>query len=176
MRADKTDEPISGAAPASQPVLANAYPQALAGGAQSTAPYRGVIDPQSGETDIELTAKLIEQVAIRMDGSSWTGPGGDSFNHAIPCGYTYLAQFAAHDMTLNSRPVMELFSAPASENLRSRALMLDTLYGGGPQALPHCHAQADDPTETPVKLRLEAVRMGSRKGPLRDIGRLLETT
>ncbi|MGB8819042.1 MAG: peroxidase family protein, partial [Rhizobiaceae bacterium] len=42
--------------------------------------------------------------------------------------------------------------------------------------LPHCHAQADDPTETPVKLRLEAVRMGSRKGPLRDIGRLLETT
>ena len=59
--------------------------------------------------------------------------------------------------------------------MAARALMLDALYGGGPQVLPPCHAQPDDPTEAAVKLRLEPVRIGSRQGPKRDIGRLMET-
>lgn len=113
-------------------------------------------------------------IAILMDGQ--TGPlNGDGFNHSIPCGYTYLAQFSAHDLTLNSRALPEN-NQGGPDNLRTRALMLDALYGSGPQAVPHCHALPDDPTETPVKLRLEPVRSGSRKGPKRDIGRLLETT
>jgi hypothetical protein len=54
--------------------------------------------------------------------------------------------------------------------------MLDTLYGMGPQTSPHCHAWPEDPAETPVLLRLEPVRIGSRAGPLRDIGRMTDKT
>lgn len=124
--------------------------------------------PQDRLSENEIATAL----AMLMDASS--GPlNGDGFNHAIPCGYTYFAQFAAHDMTLNSRPLPDIV-AVAPDNLRARALMLDALYGGGPQALPHCHAQPDDPTEPAVKLRLAPVRIGSREGPERDIGRLME--
>lgn len=120
------------------------------------------------------TEELAEQLAIRMDGSARPAAGAESFNHAIPCGYTYLAQFAAHDLTMSSMHKAELGGHPAQNNLRARALMLDTLYGGGPQMSPHCHAYPADMSETPVNLRLEPVRMGSRAGPLRDIGRMID--
>jgi Animal haem peroxidase len=56
-------------------------------------------------------------------------------NPFIPAGYTYLLQLVAHDVVQTSVP----FWAAAelglgSRNLRSSALLLDTLYGGGPSA------------------------------------------
>lgn len=125
-----------------------------------------VIDPDREATIASALSAMMDALPAPLN--------GDGFNHAIPCGYTYLAQFAAHDMTLNSRPLPDN-SVVRPDNLRARALMLDALYGGGPQALPHCHAQPDDPTEPAVKLRLSPVRIGSREGPKRDIGRLMET-
>jgi Animal haem peroxidase len=149
------------------------YPALLNGPETTPEPYRGVLMRDGGGADIRLTEALVEQLAIRMDGNIRRGEDDGSFNKAIPSGYTYLAQFAAHDMTMNSRAAASLFSPPAQENLRSRALMLDTLYGTGPQTSPHCHAWPEDPGGMPVHLRLEPVRVGSRAGPLRDIGRMI---
>lgn len=139
--------------------------------------YPSLFDPpQRGQSLAESHRENDIAAALSLLMDATTVPlNGDGFNHAIPCGYTYLAQFAAHDMTLNSRPLPDAGGAGGPDNLRARPLMLDALYGGGPQALPHCHAQPDDPTEPAVKLRLEPVRIGSRKGPKRDIGRLMET-
>ncbi len=55
-------------------------------------------------------------------------------NPNIPAGYTYLFQLVAHDLTKNTslpgvmdEPIQKNFNA------RRRGLLLDTLYGGGPQ-------------------------------------------
>ncbi len=152
------------------------YPGALPGIGGEHGAYCGVVSRDGSGPDIKQTGALMEQLAIRMDGNIRRGEDGGSFNEAIPSGYTYLAQFTAHDLTMNSRAAVDLFCPPAQENLRSRALMLDTLYGTGPQTSPHCHAWPEDPTETPVHLRLEPVRIGSRAGPLRDIGRFIDRT
>ena len=152
------------------------YQGAFPGAGGIPGAYCGVVSRDGSGPDVKLTGALMEQLALRMDGNIRRSEDGNSFNVAIPAGYTYLAQFAAHDLTMNSRTETDLFCPPAQENLRSRALMLDTLYGTGPQTSPHCHAWPEDPTEPPVHLRLEPVRIGSRAGPLRDIGRLIDKT
>ena len=60
-------------------------------------------------------------------------------NPSIPSGYTYLLQFIAHDMvdTVRSMSLAKgeagtIVAAPAFRNARKRSLMLDTLYGDGP--------------------------------------------
>ena len=150
------------------------YPCAFSALASVPGIYCGVVSRDGSGPDVKLTGALIEHLAIRMDGNIRRGEDGGSFNTSIPSGYTYLAQFAAHDLTMNSRAAVDLFCPPTQENLRSRALMLDTLYGTGPQTSPHCHAWPEDPTEPPVHLRLEPVRIGSKAGPLRDIGRMID--
>jgi hypothetical protein len=62
-------------------------------------------------------------------------PAGD--NAAIAAGYTYLGQFIDHDITLDTTPFPEREADPlATENFRTPALELDSVYGNGPGAHP----------------------------------------
>lgn len=66
--------------------------------------------------------------------ASWENP-------SIPSGYTYLLQFIAHDMadTVRSAAIADDGFSPDFRNVRQRPLMLDTLYGNGPDENTHAY-------------------------------------
>jgi hypothetical protein len=99
-------------------------------------------------------------------------------NSGIPSGYTYLLQFIAHDM-IDS---VVSFSAeggalsPGSRNARSASLLLDTLYGPGPDECPHAYQLGKRIGHIPrTHLRLGArhqrVPAGNNYCPYQDIAR-----
>jgi hypothetical protein len=57
----------------------------------------------------------------------------------MPAGYTYLAQFAAHDLSFDSTSTSALRADPT--NLRTPRFDLDCLYGAGPTDQPYMFAQ-----------------------------------
>ncbi len=64
-------------------------------------------------------------------------PNDTDENPNIPAGYTYLLQFAAHDLVDTTVPFWLAVSAGIdSRNMRHDALQLDALYGGGPTTCP----------------------------------------
>jgi hypothetical protein len=73
------------------------------------------------------------------------GASGKTDNPGLPSGYTYLLQLIAHDMvdtvraatiaSVDGRSVM----APDFYNTRERPLLLDTIYGAGPDECPHAY-------------------------------------
>ncbi len=64
-----------------------------------------------------------------------SSPEGE--NHGVPAGYTYLAQFVDHDITLDLTPLDQSSKDPlATQNFRSPALDLDSIYGPGPALAP----------------------------------------
>jgi hypothetical protein len=66
------------------------------------------------------------------------GVGGD--NDQIPAGYTYLGQFIDHDITLDTTPLSQQMADPlATQNFRTPALDLDSLYGDGPGIHPYLY-------------------------------------
>lgn len=76
----------------------------------------------------------------------------------IPSGYTYLAQFATHDMVLSlARPSGPGEPATPSRNMRHSPLLLDTLYAGGPAAMPIAYALEEGGDR--VRLRIGRVRV-----------------
>jgi hypothetical protein len=99
-------------------------------------------------------------------------PDGKAHNERIPAGYTYLAQLVAHDVVQTATPIpMENDQRLWRRNLRTNRLMLDTLYGGGPDTHPlayaiESHRGADGRHEwmDRVRLRLSRVRPVSRPG------------
>jgi Animal haem peroxidase len=67
-------------------------------------------------------------------------------NPSLPSGYTYLLQLIAHDMV--DSVIAFSFGAgdiarPEFANARRRPLMLDTLYGDGPDECPHAYVSND---------------------------------
>lgn len=83
-------------------------------------------------------------------------PGTDlDDNPFIPSGYTYLLQLVAHDAVQTSVP----FWAAAqlglgSRNLRSSPLILDTLYGGGPNAAAVAYRTSGNSAGDRTRLRV----------------------
>ncbi len=68
------------------------------------------------------------------------GPEGD--HPALPAGYTYLGQFVDHDITLDTTPLDQQRADPlATQNFRTPALDLDSLYGDGPGLHPYLYAK-----------------------------------
>lgn len=61
-------------------------------------------------------------------------------NRAIPAGYTYLAQLVAHDLVLNttSLPLIARFAGHLQRDYRVERMVLDTIYGAGPDAGTPC--------------------------------------
>ena len=112
--------------------------------------------PQSGEAyrgfgladgnACARTRELLDRLAQRMEEPfGWTAAAGDASsedeNPNIPSGYTYLSQFAAHDLSFIGSPLPGMSgSLSGEENFRAFALRLDTVYGGGPLDKPSSYA------------------------------------
>lgn len=92
----------------------------------------------------------------------------------VPAGYTYLYQFAAHDMThsaLEARPLGGP-SNPQSD-LRREALVLETLFGGGPSGCRHAYDMRNANGAYPLRLGhfRDPVDQCVRLPPSRDLPR-----
>jgi hypothetical protein len=83
-------------------------------------------------------------------------------NPSLPSGYTYLLQLVAHDMadTVRSAAIADEGFHPDFRNVRHRALMLDTLYGNGPDESTHAYCLHRHKQDIP--------RSTLRTGPLRE--------
>ncbi|ANN57060.1 hypothetical protein A9174_09970 [Mesorhizobium loti NZP2037] len=118
-------------------------------GADEAKLYHGLETPWATQC---LFAKLLRRMSAASAG------GGNKTNERIPAGYTYLAQFAAHDIIRNSS-LSPLLAAHEAErrNEREEALLLDVLYGGGPFSDPGLYVVAKPG---------EVVRSLMRTGPM----------
>ena len=71
------------------------------------------------------------ELGTAMKDAAPTDTAGD--NPDIPGGFTYLGQFVDHDITLDLTPLDQQTADPlATQNFRTPALDLDSLYGPGP--------------------------------------------
>jgi len=81
------------------------------------------------------------------------GRRGGDFNHAVPAGYTYLAQFVDHDITFD--PTSRLGGHAAARrlpNFRTPRFDLDSLYGTGPADQPFLYDWRRSQARPGVKL------------------------
>ena len=86
----------------------------------------------------DATNALLRRLAFSMKRNT---PQEES---AMPAGYTYLAQFATHDLVFNPTRVPNLFDGlTVRQDQRHQRLMLETLYGGGPGVCPHLFRRQD---------------------------------
>jgi hypothetical protein len=124
----------------------------------------------------QMMAGLARRLSIPY---KWTAPlleGRPIWeNPDLPAGYTYLAQFIAHDCVFTSRPTGAL--ADVALGLRSRRnslLCLETIYGDGPDASPAAYAAGNQGQNIRNKFVLsQASIAGAINGSCRhrDIGR-----
>ena len=95
-------------------------------------------------------------------------------NPLIPAGYTYVAQFLAHDCVNSSIPTSALGNHRNVRNGRSVPFELETLYGGGFDGCAHAIQPGGDDELAPSKLVLGNIRMAEQANgqcPFRDIAR-----
>lgn len=78
----------------------------------------------------------LDPVAPRPEGAE---PIDISENPGIPSGYTYLLQLVAHDLVASTVSLSVGTARAAVENVRGQALMLDTIYGSGPDLTPDAY-------------------------------------
>jgi hypothetical protein len=91
--------------------------------------------PEFAASDAALAA-----LAETMKESDPGDPGGNNPN--VPAGFTYLGQFVDHDITLDLTSISEKERDPeATENFRTPALDLDSVYGRGPDGSPQLYAR-----------------------------------
>ena len=138
--------------------------------------YAGI--QTDGQLDIEKTDILFKNIAhLMLYRGAETAYGFSGDNEAIPAGYTYLAQFAAHDLTINSEMRPNIDGAHSPVNMRTEALMLETLYGRGPVVCAHCYDYADKASGVDARLSLNPVNVEAATPvlagdqPRRDIAR-----
>ncbi|MEE9589470.1 MAG: peroxidase family protein [Hyphomicrobiaceae bacterium] len=79
--------------------------------------------------------------ALRRLGRSMVEPRGQGAHPAgdseMPAGYTFLAQFIDHDITLDTTSMLNMpVEVEEIENARTVDLDLDSVYGGGPERAP----------------------------------------
>lgn len=86
-----------------------------------------------------LTASddALEALANAMKDADPRSPGGNS---KIPAGITYFGQFIDHDVTLDVTPLAEKRADRSGKtNFRTPRVDLDSLYGLGPDVMPHLY-------------------------------------
>jgi Animal haem peroxidase len=103
----------------------------------------GTIAASDREKAHALLSKLSTRTQLQdLSGRSPSGFWKDSLrphlppeaNPRLPSGYTYLLQLMAHDM-VDTGPVA-MVAGVSAPNARLRPLMLDTIYGAGPDVVP----------------------------------------
>jgi Animal haem peroxidase len=138
---------------------------------------------EDGIVDPDALHRLLAVLSRRINLSS---PAADSIseNKNLPSGYTYLMQLIAHDLvdsvTSVRRDGADL--RPTTRNVRQSALMLDTLYGPGPEELPHAYAVTDADISAAGIVPRSQLRVGVRQPqldqnpttycPYRDLARM----
>lgn len=157
--------------------MAHGLEQALSGRAQKTNSWQYFLKVQPSKSHTfmpsasrEEALSVLERLAHRMyvEGLMM---GAEVNNEWIPAGYTYLGQLLAHDMSFNAAP----FSKTDEEflvlkNLRSAALDLDCIYGGGPSISPQLYQfdpKQTDPSQR-TRLRIGYTRTPSRRSEQED--------
>ncbi len=118
--------------------------------ADSAGAMDGVIAPETRRAAHLLLTKLSTRAQLHdVSGHSrmafWKDRlAADTVPHdnpAIASGYTYLLQLMAHDM-VDTGPAAMVAGA-SGQNARTRPLMLDTIYGAGPDGSPFAYQAAD---------------------------------
>lgn len=116
-------------------------------------PTQQTLDALSGNHDPGMFGRMFPQLpplvlpdaplqalADAMQDADPTDTAGDNPN--IPAGFTYLGQFADHDLTLDLTSIGEKVADPAAtQNFRTPALDLDNMYGLGPDGSRHLYAR-----------------------------------
>src|SRR5258705_2247222 len=137
----------------------------------------------------DLMRRLSARMMRARDAGIWETSltGGEavsaSDNPSIPSGYTYLLQLIGHDM-VDSVPFVALdnVARPAFRNGRLAPLVLDTIYGAGPDQAPHAYEVSERHRNSSGviprnrlrlgDLKLEERPSGTQYCPCRDIARL----
>ena len=96
-------------------------------------------------------------------------------NPDIPSGYSYLAQFVAHDCVFTSAPTGAVAQIGAGvKSWRSSLLQLETIYGGGPDASPSAYVAQGENLMSRNRLLLGRASLPNvERGacPYQDLGR-----
>jgi hypothetical protein len=123
---------------------------------------------QNGTRDIAKQYEILAKLALTLRptlGASPIAPEQPEEKPTLPAGYTYLGQLIAHDVSFSSDKTA-FVDGPASgnvdrRNLRDVALILQTIYGDGPDAFPLGYV-----SEAPMLGRGHMDRTRLRLGPL----------
>ncbi len=121
----------------------------------------GLIDEAGNVVDRARLHRLMATIERRT--SSVPEPRD---NRNLPSGYTYLLQFIAHDM-VDSVPFFGISGhtiVPDARNARAVPLMLETLYGSGPDEVPHAYSVTQHQEESGLIPRIR-LRTGLRAPP-----------
>lgn len=116
-------------------------------------PTRKFLDTLSGHKDPGMFGRMfptlkplsvadapLKELAAAMKDPAPASPDGNNLD--IPAGFTYLGQFVDHDVTLDMTSIREKTADPnATENFRTPALDLDSIYGLGPDGSRHLYAR-----------------------------------
>ena len=123
----------------------------LGAGADSTVkvkPFQGHVDA-SGEPIVDRNAQMLLSLAKAIELADDVGE-----NDGTPAGYTYLAQLMTHDLVESASPFpRDIEEVSNRRDLRTRRLLLDTVYGGGPASKPLAY-EFTDKAEPRKRLRL----------------------
>ena len=116
-------------------------------------PTRQFLDTLSGHDDPGMFGRMfptlppmavgdapLKELAEAMKDADPADAGGN--NDKIPAGFTYLGQFVDHDISLDFTSIGEKQADPqATENFRTPALDLDSIYGLGPDGSRQLYAR-----------------------------------
>ena len=121
---------------------------------------------QDGTVDREALHRLMALLAQRI-GEASTAPEAKLENTGLPSGYTYLMQFIAHDMVDSVVSVRREAGAlrPSGLNARAAALMLDTLYGAGPEETSNVYAVTEGTLRGKGDIPRLQLRIGEPQAP-----------
>ena len=114
-----------------------------------------------------LPFNLTNQVLLGNLGDLMGGPARDTASDSvIPAGYTYFGQFVDHDVTLDISSTLDTFTdANTISNMRTPALDLDSLYGGGPGLHPFLYDFPTTGPATAIRFQLGTNTLNGAGGP-----------
>lgn len=144
-------------------------------GSAPPAPHERFTGYGDGPENWARTKKMLSRLAQLM--RIGTTPREDLDNPLIPAGYTYLAQLVAHDVVATAQSFPQPGKANTEfRNFRGRPLVLDCIYGAGPDLTPTPY-ESRQAGELRRKLRLGRIRtkentLKEPNGPQRDIPRV----
>ena len=121
---------------------------------------------RDGTVDREALHRLMKLLALRI-GEASAAPEAKLENKGLPSGYTYLMQFIAHDMVDSVVSVRREAGAlrPSGLNARAAALMLDTLYGAGPEEASNVYAVTEGTLRGKGDIPRLQLRIGEPQAP-----------